>query len=221
LPPTSPFVQGRRRLRIILIASLVTAAVALALVSSAAASGLPRSFATTSSSTFLRSDAVAFPNCALVSVDWKDASGAVIGFAMAGPEAAIAGSCAPIHTAAPSPPSECPPAVCLTGPSAGPSPIVYQTGTHGSFQFLADQSGYEFFEDQSPNSSNPSSDPVALNLSYTVPLVPEPFALPALFGATIVGVAAAVAAVYFLTRRRPEHTDPARPDAKHQEKAAR
>jgi hypothetical protein len=194
--------RGRSRLRSLLVVGLLVAAAVLAFLWSAAGSGVPRYVATTSSVTFQGTDEIAFPSCALVSVNWEDASGGVIGFAMAGPAAATAGSCAPVHTPLPNPPDMCPPAVCHPGQSTGDGPFLYQTGNHGSFRFLAEQSGYTFFEDQSPNSSNPSSDPVVLNISYSVPLVAEQVALPAFVGLMIVGVAAALAAVYFPSRRR-------------------
>ena len=113
---------------------------------------------------------ISVPPCSRISLSWTELAGLTIGFAVyQGGEAAIASHCPQSVPTVADPANYCPPAVCVPGvPSAGPGPVIYQTGTHGEATFLDTQGSISFVENYSPNSSYSANDRVAVFFNESV-----------------------------------------------------
>jgi hypothetical protein len=200
-PPGPPRPRGKpRRWGLLFLAVLGVAALVLGAIYAAAISTpAPMGPATTASYRLSYANAsFAFPSCAVVSVTWQDMDHHQVGFGVASGEAYILSAC---RGPANSGNSSCLPGWCQPNESStGGGPIEYQIASHGSFQFTATQPAYGFFADQG-NSTAPTTDPIQFNVSYTTPIIPASWAVPALLGLFGLGGVALVVAIVIAVRR--------------------
>jgi hypothetical protein len=139
-----------------------------------------------------------FPNCDVVTVTWQDLEHHQVGFGVISGEAILLSDCR-------GPPDSdnhsCPVGWCQPGRvSLGPGPTEFENATHGWFRFTATQPGYTFLV-TNPNASAPSNDSIQFTVSYSAPIVPATWAVPALLGLLGVGGAATVVVTVITVRR--------------------
>ena len=125
---------------------------------------------------------LALPACAVAHLDWSVPSGAPVefGYESSGPPSAPLSGC---HVARPpqtDPCSACPVSLCAPGAiSHGhyATSFCFQVGVRGTLALIAYSSITELVAYQ-VNSTNPSAAPIVVDLTYSTPLISEPFSTP-------------------------------------------